>query len=272
MKDSTDSKSQLTLKKNQNDKTIISIGNINIGNDFLFIAGPCSVEKEDTTLRIAEQLAKKGISFFRAGAYKPRTSPYSFQGLGEDGLKILEKVKNKIGLNIVTEVLDESTLESIVQVTDLLQVGSRNMDNYSLLKKIGRQKKPVLLKRGMSSTLNEYLMAAEYIMSEGNSKVILCERGIRTFDDHCRNTLDIAAVPSLQRLTHLPIIVDPSHAAGDRNLVIPLAKAAIAVGADGLIIETHITPDKAWSDAKQTISIDQLSVILNFLQNIDMAA
>jgi 3-deoxy-7-phosphoheptulonate synthase len=246
MRDNINTKCYLTLKENKNVRSKFHFMDAEIKNKVLMIAGPCSVEKEDITLRIAEELAKKGINFFRAGAYKPRSCPYSFQGLGEKGLKILEKVGNEFDLKIVTEVVDESTLESVAQVADILQIGSRNMFNYSLLKKVGKQKKPVLLKRGMSATLKEYLMAAEYIIKEGNTNIILCERGIRTFD--------------------------PSHAAGDRNLVIPLAKAAITVGADGLIIETHINPDQAWSDSKQTISIEQLSLILDFLKDINIAA
>jgi len=256
---------RLTMKENENHKTIIKIGEINIGEDFLMIAGPCSVEEEDIMFRISEELVKNGVRFLRAGAYKPRTSPYSFQGLGEKGIAILEKIKNKTGLKIVTEVLDEYSFDKVDQVADILQIGSRNMANFSLLKRVGKQKKPVLLKRGMSATLSEYLMAAEYIMNEGNPNVILCERGIRTFDNHCRNTLDIAAVPSLKKLTHLPVIVDPSHAAGERDLVIPLSKAAIAIGADGLIIETHLIPAESWSDADQAISVSQLGEILDFI-------
>lgn len=248
----------LALKKNPEHKTEIMIGDVTIGKNFLLIAGPCSVEDEETMLRIARKLVKLGIKFFRAGAFKPRSSPYSFQGLEEEGLKILGKIKEQTGLKIVTEVISCDVVEKVAEVADILQVGTRNMDNTSLLKKLGQQRKPVLLKRGIAATLDELLMAAEYILLGGNEKVILCERGIRTFDNHCRFTLDIAAIPSLQQITHLPVIVDPSHASGRRELVLPLSRAIMAVKADGLLIEVHEQPEAAYSDEEQTISIDSL--------------
>lgn len=257
-------KCELGFKKYPKQKTKIIIDDFIVGEDFLMIAGLCSVEDEEITLRIAEQIAQLGIKFFRAGAFKPRSSPYSFQGLENKGLEILAEVKKQTGLKIVTEVISCEVVEAVAEVADILQVGTRNMNNTSLLKKLGKQHKPVLLKRGMAATLNEFLMAAEYILSGGNEKVILCERGIRTFDNHCRFTLDIAAIPSLHLLTHLPVIVDPSHASGRRELVIPLSKAAVAVSVDGLIIEVHDCPDKAYSDRDQTIDISMLKELVDW--------
>jgi 3-deoxy-7-phosphoheptulonate synthase len=203
-----------------------------------------------------------GINFFRAGAYKPRTGPYSFQGLGDEGLEILQKVKDKLGMHIVTEVMDTETLPSILEVADILQVGTRNMSNTTLLKALGKVKTPVLLKRGMSATLDEFLLAAEYIMAGGNYNVILCERGIRTFSNHCRNTLDVGAVPALQSMTHLPIIIDPSHAAGLTYMVPALARAGIAAGANGLIIEAHDDAANAYSDGQQAVHPDELKKLM----------
>ncbi|MGH8014975.1 MAG: 3-deoxy-7-phosphoheptulonate synthase, partial [Candidatus Zixiibacteriota bacterium] len=217
---------------------------------------PCSVENRDQCLTIAEKVAKSGARVFRAGAYKPRTSPYSFQGLGEEGLKILDEVRKAFNLLIVTEAIDTETLDMVAHYTDIVQIGARNMQNYSLLKKAGRQPKPVLLKRGMSATLEELLMAAEYILNEGNRKVILCERGVRTFADHTRNTLDLSAIPFVKRMSHLPIISDPSHGTGRRDKVLPLSRASIAVGADGLLIEVHHDPANALSDGAQSITPD----------------
>ncbi len=213
------------------------------GRELAVIAGPCSVETREQTFAAAERVARAGARFFRGGAYKPRTSPYAFQGKGEDGLKILAEVRDKFGLLIVTEAVDNESLELVEKYGDVIQIGARNMQNFSLLKRAGRAKKPVLLKRGIAATLEELLMAAEYIMSEGNYNVALCERGVRTFADHTRNTLDLSVVPAVQRLSHLPILVDPSHGTGKRNKVTPMSRAAAAVGADGLMIEVHNDPD-----------------------------
>src|ERR1700744_1851142 len=227
------------------------------GRDLAMIAGPCSIETREQAFAVAEQVAKAGAQFFRGGAYKPRTSPYAFQGLGEEALKIMAEIRDKFGLLIVTEAIDNEVLELVDKYEDVIQIGARNMQNFSLLKAAGRKRKPVLLKRGLAATLDEFLMAAEYIMSEGNYQVILCERGVRTFADHTRNTLDLSIVPAVQRESHLPILVDPSHGTIKRNKVLPLARAAVAVGADGLIVEVHHQPDKALSDGVQSIFPEQ---------------
>jgi 3-deoxy-7-phosphoheptulonate synthase len=232
------------------------------GTSVCMIAGPCSIESREQAFAIAEQVALSGAQFFRGGAYKPRTSPYAFQGLGEEGLKIMAEVRDRFGLRIVTEAIDHETLELVDQYADVIQIGARNMQNFSLLKAAGRKRKPVLLKRGLAATLDEFLMAAEYIMSEGNYEVILCERGVRTFADHTRNTLDLSIVPAVQRLSHLPILVDPSHGTGKRNKVLPLSRAAVAVGADGLIIEVHHQPEKALSDGPQSILPEQFTQLV----------
>ncbi len=236
------------------------------GRDLAMIAGPCSIETREQAFAIAEQIAAAGAQFFRGGAYKPRTSPYAFQGLGEEALKIMAEIRDRFGLRIVTEAIDNEALELVNDYADVIQIGARNMQNYSLLRAAGRKRKPVLLKRGMSATLEEFLMAAEYVMSEGNYQVILCERGVRTFADHTRNTLDLSIVPAVQRLSHLPILVDPSHGTGKRNKVVPLGRAAVAVGADGLIVEVHHQPDKALSDGAQSIYPEQ------FVQLMDEAS
>jgi 3-deoxy-7-phosphoheptulonate synthase len=223
------------------------------GGNVAMVAGPCAVESEAQCMAIAEQVAKSGCRLFRGGAYKPRTSPYSFQGLGEPGLKILAKVRETHGFGIITEAIDNESLDLVEQYADVIQIGARNMQNFSLLKRAGRAKKPVLLKRGMSATLDEFLMAAEYILSEGNYNVMLCERGVRTFSDFSRNTLDLAVVPAVKRRSHLPIMVDPSHGTGKRHKVLPLSLAAVAVGADGLLVEVHHEPEKALSDGVQSI-------------------
>jgi 3-deoxy-7-phosphoheptulonate synthase len=233
------------------------------GRDLAVIAGPCSIETREQAFAAAEQVAAAGAQFFRGGAYKPRTSPYAFQGLGEEALKIMVEIRERYGLRIVTEAIDTDALELVDHYADVIQIGARNMQNYSLLKAAGRKRKPVLLKRGLAATLEEFLMAAEYVMSEGNYQVILCERGIRTFADHTRNTLDLSIVPAVQRLSHLPIIVDPSHGTGKRNKVIPLARAAVAVGADGLIVEVHHAPDKALSDGAQSIYPEQFVQLMD---------
>jgi 3-deoxy-7-phosphoheptulonate synthase len=227
------------------------------GRDLAMIAGPCSIETREQAFAVAEQVALAGAQFFRGGAYKPRTSPYAFQGLGEEALKIMAEIRDKFGLRIVTEAIDNEALELVDKYADVIQIGARNMQNYSLLKAAGRRRKPVLLKRGIAATLEEFLMAAEYIMSEGNYQVILCERGVRTFADHTRNTLDLSIVPAVQRLSHLPIVVDPSHGTGKRNKVVPLGRAAVAVGCDGLIVEVHNQPDKALSDGMQSLYPEQ---------------
>jgi 3-deoxy-7-phosphoheptulonate synthase len=233
------------------------------GNAVAMIGGPCSIESKDQAFAIAGAVAATGAQFFRGGAYKPRTSPYAFQGLGEEALKIMAEVRERFGLRIVTEAIDHEALELVAEYADVIQIGARNMQNFSLLKAAGRKRKPVLLKRGLAATLDEFLMAAEYIMSEGNYEVILCERGVRTFADHTRNTLDLSIVPAVQRLSHLPILVDPSHGTGKRNKVLPLARAAVAVGADGLIVEVHHEPDKALSDGAQSIFPEQFAELMD---------
>ncbi len=229
-------------------------GDVVVGGEHIaLVAGPCAVETEEQCLAIAERVKKSGARLFRGGAYKPRTSPYSFQGLGEAGLRVLSKVREKYGFGIVTEAIDSESLDLVEEYADVIQIGARNMQNFSLLKRAGRAKKPVLLKRGMAATLDEFLMAAEYILSEGNYNVMLCERGVRTFSDFSRNTLDLAVVPAVKKRSHLPIFVDPSHGTGKRHKVLPLSRAAVAVGADGLLIEVHHEPDKALSDGMQSL-------------------
>jgi 3-deoxy-7-phosphoheptulonate synthase len=238
------------------------------GKNLAIVAGPCSIETREQAFAVAEQVAAAGAQFFRGGAYKPRTSPYAFQGLGEEALKIMAEIREAFGLRIVTEALDRESLDLVEKYADVIQIGARNMQNYTLLREAGRTRKPVLLKRGMSATLEELLMAAEYVMSEGNYQVILCERGIRTFVDHTRNTLDLSIVPAVQRLSHLPIIVDPSHGTGKRNKVVPLARAAVAVGADGLIVEVHHQPDRALSDGAQSIFPEQFADMIGEVRQI----
>lgn len=247
---------KLVSREFRQEDTVVTLGNDAVGGEALaVIAGPCSVESPERTMRIAERLAELGVRFFRAGAFKPRTSPYAFQGLGEEGLRILRDIRDRLGLRIVTEALDSDSLRSMADVADVIQIGARNMHNTSLLKLVARLDKPVLLKRGLAATLDELLMAAEYIMSGGNYRVILCERGIRSFCDHSRFTLDLAAVPALRRLSHLPILVDPSHAAGAGYMVEPLSLAAAACGANGLIVEVHDDPAAAWSDGAQAVPL-----------------
>jgi 3-deoxy-7-phosphoheptulonate synthase len=226
------------------------------------VGGPCAVETEEQCLAIAEGVKKAGVKLFRGGAYKPRTSPYSFQGLGEDGLKILAQVRKHYGLGIITEAIDNESLDLVEEYADVIQIGARNMQNFSLLKRAGRAKKPVLLKRGMSATLDEFLLAAEYVLSEGNYSVMLCERGVRTFADHSRNTLDLTIIPAVKKRSHLAILVDPSHGTGRRHKVLPLSRAAIAVGADGLLIEVHHQPENALSDGMQSILPEELTVLV----------
>ncbi len=253
------------------DNTIIRFpgSSVTIGEAGLAIsAGPCAIESRDQAFRIAERVARAGAQFFRGGAYKPRTSPYSFQGLGEEGLQIMAEIRERFGLLIVTEAVDYESLDLVDKYADMIQLGARNMQNFSLLKRAGRARKPVQLKRGISATLEEFLMAAEYVMSEGNYNVVLCERGVRTFIDHTRNTLDLSVIPAVQRLSHLPIIADPSHGTGKREKVTPLARAAVAVGADGLIVEVHHDPDRALSDGMQSLYPEQFEMLMQQVRQI----
>jgi 3-deoxy-7-phosphoheptulonate synthase len=244
-------------------------GDVIVGGDQIaLVAGPCAVETEEQCLAIAERLKKSGVRLFRGGAYKPRTSPYSFQGLGEDGLRILSRVRSTYGFGIVTEAIDNESLDLVEEYADVIQIGARNMQNFSLLKRAGRAKKPVLLKRGMAATLDEFLMAAEYVLSEGNYNVMLCERGVRTFSDFSRNTLDLAVVPAVKKRSHLPIFVDPSHGTGKRHKVLPLSRAAVAVGADGLLIEVHHEPDKALSDGMQSLLPEEFVALAEEMRQI----
>lgn len=236
-----------------NVRTIIQIGDLKIGQDFLLIAGPCSVESEEQMFETAQAVKQAGANMLRGGAFKPRTSPYAFQGLGLKGLKILEKVGKEMELPVVTEVLDTRDVSWVCEYVDVLQIGARNMQNFSLLKEVGKTNKPVVLKRGMYSTLAEWLNCAEYILNEGNPRVILCERGIRTFETYTRNTLDLSAVPAMKELTHLPIIVDPTHGTGKVSLIPPMSFASVVAGADGLIIEVHHKPEEAMSDKEQAL-------------------
>ena len=238
------------------------------GKNLAIIAGPCAIENREQAFAVAESVARAGAQFFRGGAYKPRTSPYSFQGMGEAGLQIMAEIRDRFGLKIITEAIDNESLDLVDAYADVIQIGARNMQNFSLLKRAGRAKKPVLLKRGMSATLEEFFMAAEYIMSEGNYNVVLCERGVRTFADHTRNTLDLSIVPAVQRLSHLPIVVDPSHGTGKRNKVTPLSRASVAVGADGLIVEVHHQPDKALSDGMQSLYPEQFVELMAQVRQI----
>jgi 3-deoxy-7-phosphoheptulonate synthase len=245
---------KLVSREAKPDDTIVNVGGVEVGGrGVVIIGGPCAVESYDQTRTIAERIKRAGGQMFRGGAYKPRTSPYSFQGLGEKGLEILARVREEFDLPVITEAIDEESLRQVVQYADCIQIGARNMQNFSLLKAAGRTRKPVLLKRGMSATLEELLLSAEYIMSEGNYNVMLCERGVRTFADHTRNTLDLSVVPAIKRISHLPILVDPSHGTGKRNKVVPMSRAAVAVGADGILVEVHHKPEEAWSDGPQSI-------------------
>ena len=258
---------QLVSREWQPSDTIIKINGTEIGKDILLIAGPCAVENEDQIYTITEFLQKKGVRFLRGGAYKPRTSPYSFQGLKTEGLQLLRKAADDHNMSVVSEIMSIDKIDEFDEYVDILQVGTRNMQNYPLLKALGKLKKPVLLKRGMSSTIEEWLLAAEYIVSSGNNQVILCERGIRTFETATRNTVDIAAIPLVKQLSHLPIILDPSQGTGNRELIEPLSLAGLAAGADGLIIEVHNQPEEALSDGEQSVYLDQFeSMIPKFQQ------
>jgi 3-deoxy-7-phosphoheptulonate synthase len=253
------------------DATIIRFPGTDItvgGQSLAIMAGPCAIESREQAFTTAEAVHRAGAQFFRGGAYKPRTSPYSFQGLGEEGLKIMAEVRERFGMRIITEAIDNESLELVEEYADVIQIGARNMQNFSLLKRAGRARKPVMLKRGMSATLEEWLMAAEYIMNEGNYQVMLCERGVRTFADHTRNTLDLSIVPAVQRLSHLPILVDPSHGTGKRNKVTPMARASAAVGADGVIVEVHCNPEQALSDGMQSIYPAQFEQLMTEVRQI----
>jgi 3-deoxy-7-phosphoheptulonate synthase len=263
---------KLASREFQKENTEIDVRGIVIGGKKVpVMAGPCAVENRTVLTSIAEKVKAGGASFLRGGAYKPRTSPYSFQGLGEEGLKYLAEARDKTGLPIITEIMDPRDLDVIVEYTDIIQIGARNMQNFRLLLEVGSANKPVLLKRGLSSTIKEWLMSAEYIMSRGNHRVMLCERGIRTFETATRNTLDLSAVPVLKQLTHLPVVVDPSHGVGKRDLVAPMAKAAIAAGADALIIEVHTNPEEAVSDGEQSLKPEQFARLMLELKPIAAA-
>lgn len=253
---------QLVSREWKTDDTVIRVNGVEIGKELMLAAGPCAVENEEQVFTITEFLAKQQVRFLRGGAYKPRSSPYSFQGLKTEGLQLLRKAADKYGMAVVSEVMSADKVDELCEYADILQVGTRNMQNYPLLRALGKINKPVLLKRGMSSTVEEWLLAAEYILVGGNELVILCERGIRTFDTATRNTLDLGAVALVKQLSHLPVIVDPSQGTGNRNLVAPLSLAAIAAGADGLIIEVHNQPEKALSDGEQSLYFDQFAAMM----------
>lgn len=260
---------KLTGREMKPDDTVVRVGDVVIGGpEIVVIAGPCSVESREQTISAAEQVRGHGGNMLRGGAFKPRTSPYTFQGLGEEGLKILSEAREKTSLPIVSELMSIEDAEIVEQHVDVIQIGARNMQNYPLLKCVGRLRRPVLLKRGIAAKLDEFLLAAEYIMSEGNHDVILCERGIRAFSDYSRFTLDLSVVPELKRISHLPVIVDPSHAAGKRHLVIPLARAAIAAGADGVMVEVHAQPKQALSDGAQALTLDMFDELMQELRII----
>ncbi len=254
---------KLASKEMRKDKTLVKVGKNVIGSSqFVVMAGPCSVETREQILKSAEIVKAAGAQMLRGGAFKPRTSPYSFQGLEEEGLKLLAEAREKTGLPFITEVITPTDVALVAEYADMLQIGARNMQNFALLKEVGKIRKPILLKRGMSNTLKELLMSAEYIMSQGNYDVVLCERGIRTFEDYTRNTCDLSAVPALKEMSHLPVIVDPSHGTGVRSLITPLSKAAVAVGADGLIIEVHPKPEEAYSDGAQSLMPKQFEKLM----------
>jgi 3-deoxy-7-phosphoheptulonate synthase len=257
----------------QAEDTLVRLDNGTVfgGSDMVIIAGPCAVESEDQILGIAHQLREMGSTVLRGGAFKPRTSPYSFQGLGEEGLELLAKAREATGLAIVTEALDPDGADLVAQYTDIVQIGARNMQNYPLLRRAGRTGKPVLLKRGMSATIEEFLLAAEYVLAEGNPNVILCERGVRSFDTHTRNVLDLAAIPVVKSLSHLPIVADPSHGTGIRSMVTPMGRAAVAAGADGLVVEVHPDPTRALSDGAQSLYPEQFAALMDQIKVIARA-
>jgi len=252
--------------RNGKPRTVVKVDTVEVGRDFTVIAGPCAVESEEQTLKTAAAVKAAGANMLRGGAFKPRTSRYSFQGLGIEGLKILERAKRETGLPVVTEVLDPRDVSWVAEYADMLQIGARNMQNFALLKEVGRVGKPILLKRGMHSTLEEWLNCAEYILGEGNPDVILCERGIRTFERYTRNTLDLCAVPALHELTHLPVIVDPTHSTGRISLVTPMSLGALAVGAQGIIVEVHCNPSEALCDADQALTVEMFDGLMRRLR------
>jgi len=263
---------KLASREFRRENTVVKVNGTTIGGkDVVVMAGPCAVESRDQVLTAARAVREAGARILRGGAYKPRTSPYSFQGMGEKGLEILAEARAETGLALVTEVVSPDLVKTVSQYADILQVGARNMQNYALLEEVGRARKPVLLKRGMMSTVEELLMSAEYILSQGNSQVILCERGIRTFEKSTRNTMDISAVPVIKQLSHLPIIVDPSHATGDRELVASLAYAGVAAGADGLIVEVHPCPDEALCDGKQSLDLLHFARMMDQVRRVSEA-
>jgi len=263
---------KLASRSFRRENTVINIGGVSIGGDEVVVAaGPCAVESSEQIIIIAEKVKKAGAKILRGGAFKPRTSPYSFQGLGEEGLRYLRKAADMFGMIITTEIIDLSQIELVVKYSDILQVGARNMQNFMLLKELGRIRKPVLLKRGMAATIEEWLMAAEYILTGGNEEVILCERGIRTFENYTRNTLDISAVPIVKKHSHLPVFTDPSHGTGIRDKVIPMARASVAAGADGIIVEVHHDPEHAKSDGAQSLFPDQFEKMMQELRIIARA-
>jgi 3-deoxy-7-phosphoheptulonate synthase len=260
---------KLVSREAKRETTVVSVGGVPVGGSRLVVVGgPCAVESEKQALEIAHLVKAAGATLYRGGAFKPRTSPYSFQGLGVEGLRILSLVRRETGLPIVTEVLDTETVDVVAEHADCLQVGARNMQNFTLLKRLGRLRKPVLLKRGMSATIEELLLSAEYLLAEGNYEVILCERGVRTFVNHTRNTLDLSAIPYVQRISHLPIVVDPSHGTGKRQKVLPLSRAAVAVGADGLLIEVHNHPELALSDGPQAVLPEMFEELMQQVRNL----
>lgn len=260
---------KLVSRETKPENTIVAVHGVPVGGDSLVICGgPCAVESREQILTSARAVKAAGGQLLRGGAYKPRTSPYSFQGLGEEGLRYLAEARAETGLGIVTEAIDTDTVDMVAEYADCVQIGARNMQNFSLLRRAGRTRKPILLKRGMSSTLEEFLMAAEYILSEGNYDVILCERGVRTFADHTRNTLDLSVVPSVQALSHLPIIVDPSHGTGKRDKVLPMALASVAAGSSGLIVEMHPAPERALSDGYQSLDPAQFAEMVEQCQEL----
>jgi 3-deoxy-7-phosphoheptulonate synthase len=260
---------KLVSREVKAENTVVSIGGVRVGGPALvLVAGPCAVESREQMLTVARMVRESGAQLLRGGAFKPRTSPYSFQGLGEEGLKILAEAREATGLPVVTEAVDSESMDLVERYADAIQIGARNMQNFSLLKRAGRARKPVILKRGMSATLEEFLMSAEYILSEGNYEVVLCERGVRTFSDFSRNTLDLAVVPAVKDMSHLPILVDPSHGTGRRDKVSPLSRAAVAVGADGLMVEVHHDPSRALSDGPQSITPDMFGALVRELRQI----
>ncbi len=260
---------KLVTREFRPEGTVIEIGDAKIGDGGLaIIAGPCAIESRAQAFAIAESVQKSGARFFRGGAFKPRSSPYAFAGLGEEALEIMAEIRERFGLKIVTEAVDEAGLEMVERSADMIQIGARNMQNFSLLRRAGRSRRPVLLKRGLAATLEEWLLAAEYIMVEGNYQIVLCERGVRTFTQHARSVLDLAAVPAVRRISHLPVIVDASHATGRKYLVTPLARAGVAVGADGLMVEVHDHPERALSDGAQALELDEYEQMVRAVRAI----